>query len=190
MLTLVGQQPAAQTPTAPGAAAPKTEAKASLDPVVDYGSRLLRETAKLMGPDAPDAAMRYAGARLTCSSCHLDGGATPGTLSLLATASRYPRPSPRDGGVRDLQDRINGCMLRSMNGRTLPRDGAEIMAMVKYIEHLGRQPPPSAPPPAEPPLFKEPARAANPEAGRAVYAARCTVCHGAEGQGQIGRAHV
>lgn len=182
LLALGASQLAAQTAIAPSVETPAPAQPA--DPAVEYGGRLLRETAKLIGPDAPDAAMRYAGSRLTCSSCHFDGGATPGTLSLLATASRYPRPSPRDGGVRDLRDRINGCMLRSMNGRPLPRDGGEMNAMVRYIEHLGRLAPTGAQP-AEQPPFKEPARAADPEAGRAVYAARCTVCHGAEGQGLL-----
>jgi thiosulfate dehydrogenase len=162
-----------------------TAAAADVDATVEYGGRLLRETAKLIGPDQADPALRYAGSRLNCSSCHFDGGAVPGTLSLRQTASRYPRPSPRDGGVRDLRDRINGCMLRSMNGRALPRDGAEMIAMEKYIQHLGEQPPTGSPQPPEQAPFKEPDRAADPEAGRAVYAARCTVCHGAEGLGLL-----
>jgi thiosulfate dehydrogenase len=154
----------------------------------DYGRRLLRETAALMGPDQPDPALRYTGSHLACSSCHLDSGTKPGTLSLLRTASRYPRPSPRDGGVRDLRDRINGCMLRSMNGRELPRDSVEMMAMEAYIQSLGDQyaaESESRHKAVEQAAFVEPARAADPEAGHGVYAERCAVCHGADGEGLL-----
>jgi thiosulfate dehydrogenase len=153
---------------------------------VDYGRRLLRETPALMGPDQPDPAMRYTGARLACASCHLETGTKPGTLSLLQTASRYPRPSGRDGGVRDLRDRINGCMLRSMNGRELPRDSVEMIAMEAYVNHLGDRYAASSESrrePSEPAAFKEPDRAADPGAGEVVYGERCAVCHGADGQG-------
>lgn len=153
---------------------------------VEYGRRLLRETALLMGPDHEDPAMRYTGARLACASCHLETGTKPGTLSLMQTASRYPRPSPRDGGVRDLRDRINGCMLRSMNGRELPRDSIEMIAMEAYINQLGEIYDASSEgrrAASEPAAFAEPKRAADPVAGQVVYAERCAVCHGADGLG-------
>jgi thiosulfate dehydrogenase len=153
---------------------------------VDYGRRLLRETAALMGPDHEDPAMRFTGSRLACSSCHLDSGTKPGTLSLLQTAGRYPRPSGRDGGVGDLRDRINGCMLRSMNGKELPRDSTEMIAMELYVNYLGELYAASGESRRaanEPAAFVEPDRAADPSAGKLVYDERCAVCHGAEGQG-------
>jgi thiosulfate dehydrogenase len=153
---------------------------------VDYGRRLLRETARLLGPDQPDPARRFTGSRLACASCHLDTGTKPGTLSLLESAGRYPRPSGRDGGVRDLRDRINGCMQRSMNGRALPRDSVEMIAMEAYIDHLGQRyaaMSASRRAATEQAPFAEPARAADPVAGERVYAARCAVCHGNDGEG-------
>lgn len=153
---------------------------------VDYGRRLIRETAALMGPGHEDPAMRYSGSYMDCSSCHLDTGMRPGTLSLLQTAPLYPRFSGRDGGERDLRDRIQGCMTRSMNGRELPRDGVEMVSMEMYINQLNQQYAlmgESAREAVEPPRFKEPDRAADPEAGRLVYQERCQVCHGDDGQG-------
>lgn len=152
----------------------------------EYGRRLLRETAALMGPGHDDPEMRYSGTHLACASCHLDIGTKPGTLSLLQTSSRYPRDSGRDGGIRDLRDRINGCMQRSMNGRMLPRDSVEMIAMEAYINKLGNQyaaMSESRRTPVEPPAFVEPGRAASVEAGRAVYEDRCYVCHGVNGAG-------
>lgn len=152
----------------------------------EYGRRLLRNTGALLGPGHDDPAMRYSGTNLACASCHLDIGTKPGTLSLLQTSTRYPRDSGRDGGMRDLRDRINGCMQRSMNGSPIPRDSVEMIAMEAYINNLGDQyaaMSPSRRAPVEPPGFAEPDRAANVEAGRAVYEERCYVCHGVDGAG-------
>ena len=152
----------------------------------EYGKLLLRNTALFIGPEQDDPNMRYSGTHIDCASCHLDNGTRPGTLSLLQSADRYPRMSGRDGGIRDLKDRINGCMQRSMNGRPLPRDSVEMNAMVEYIHHLGdvyAAMGESKRTPVEPPAFREPNRAANVEAGRQVFESRCRVCHGADGSG-------
>ena len=152
----------------------------------EYGRRLLTDTSRLMGPDHEDPARRHTGIRLACASCHLGGGSEPGTLSLLQSASVYPRFSGRDGGVRDLVDRINGCMTRSMNGRALSRDSAEMVAMVAYITSLGdvyaamgegrREV-------DEPAAFKTPPRVADLSAGERVFGERCAICHGSDGAG-------
>ena len=155
-------------------------------PTAEYGQRLLRDTAAYLGPDHDDPDKRFTGTHMACASCHLDSGTRPGTLSLLATSSRYPRDSGRDGGMRDLRDRINGCMQRSMNGRPLPRDSVEMMAMEAYINGLGRQfavTAASSLVPDEPSAFAEPDRAANPMAGELVYTEHCQVCHGENGEG-------
>jgi thiosulfate dehydrogenase len=152
----------------------------------EYGRRLLTETSRLMGPDHADPARRQTGIRMACASCHLGGGTEPGTLSLLQSAAVYPRFSGRDGGMRDLVDRINGCMTRSMNGRELPRDSPEMVAMVAYVTSLGdvyaamgegqRKA-------DETTAFKTPSRAADPKAGQQVFGERCAICHGADGAG-------
>jgi thiosulfate dehydrogenase len=110
----------------------------------------------------------------------------PGTLSLLPTSTRYPRFSGRDGGIGDLRDRINGCMQRSMNGRRLPRDSVEMIAMEAYILSLGQQfaaMGESRKVSPEQAAFSEPDRAADPAAGAIVYMQRCNVCHGESGEG-------
>jgi thiosulfate dehydrogenase len=152
----------------------------------EYGRRLLTDTSRLMGPDQEDPARRHTGIRIACASCHLGGGAEPGTLSLLQSAAVYPRFSGRDGGVRDLVDRINGCMTRSMHGRELSRNSAEMVAMVAYITSLGDR---YAAMGAtrrevdEPAMFKTPPRAADLRAGERVFGDRCAICHGADGAG-------
>lgn len=161
-------------------------ARLMLVPSVEYGRRLVRETTTLMGPGHEDPAMRFSGTAMDCASCHLETGTKPGTLSLLQSSSKYPRFSGRDGGERDLRDRINGCMTRSMNGRELARDSLEMLSIEMYINNLSAQyalMSESKRATNEPPPFKEPNRAANVEAGAIVYEQRCEVCHGANGEG-------
>lgn len=152
----------------------------------DYGRRLIAETSVLMGPDQPDPALRYTGSRLQCGSCHLKAGEDPGTLSLLETDPRYPRPSGRDGVMGDIKLRIEGCMTRSMNGRVLPLDSPEMNAMAVYLKaintrfKLSNKARVAA---KEPKAFATPDRAASPDGGKKVFEARCARCHGADGLG-------
>ncbi|NDH64656.1 MAG: hypothetical protein EBY18_24090, partial [Alphaproteobacteria bacterium] len=86
----------------------------------DYGRRLIAQTAEYIGPDQADSAKRYTGARLSCGSCHLATGTETGTLTLMQVTEHYPRFSGRQGTQTDIEDRINECMQRSMNGKPLP----------------------------------------------------------------------
>jgi thiosulfate dehydrogenase len=157
----------------------------------EYGRRLLAHTAELLGPDQPDPALRYTRSRLNCSSCHLGTGTEPGTLTLLQTAEHYPRFSGRAGNWTDVEDRINECMQRSMNGAPLPMDSPEMMAMAAYLRGLGTQYASmgtSLRKAEEPPPFKTPDRAANVAMGQVVYSTRCARCHGADGLGLLASA--
>jgi thiosulfate dehydrogenase len=152
----------------------------------EYGQRLIRYTAREIGSGQTDPARRFSGNNLACASCHMESGRTPGTLSLMESASKYPAFSARDGIQGDLADRINGCMQRSMNGRPLLKDSVEMRAMISYIEQLGRQHQAmgeSRRLAAEPAAFVEPDRKADVENGSKVYRSRCLICHGANGEG-------
>jgi thiosulfate dehydrogenase len=165
---------------------PSSAPELTREPSIEYGRRLVRETAALLGPGHEDPAMRYSGTYMDCASCHLETGTKPGTLSLLQTDDRYPRFSGRDGGERDLRDRINGCMTRSMNGRELPRTSIEMLSMEMYIKNLNSQfdlMGETRRQHDEPPPFVEPDRAASVAAGEIVYQERCQVCHGENGEG-------
>ena len=134
----------------------------------EYGRRLIASTAELLGPDQPDERLRYITSRLNCASCHLGTGTEPGTLTLLQTEEHYPRFSGRAGTQTDIEDRINECMQRSMNGKPLPMDSPEMIAMAAYLRSLGAAvlgDGASLRKAEEPPPFKTPARAASPEAG-------------------------
>lgn len=154
----------------------------------EYGRRLLRETPELLGLDHPDPERRMIGNRLACASCHIDIGTEPGTLNLLQTTDHYPRFSGRAGGMTGIEDRINECMTRSMNGKPLPMDSPEMIAMASYLRSLGAQYEAmgaGAKKAQEPPSFKTPNRRADVPMGQVVYSGKCGICHGADGAGLL-----
>ncbi len=147
-----------------------------------YGERLIRRTFSVIGPEVEDPAMRYAGNNLACNSCHLDGGRQRFALSFIGAYDAYPRNMARENEVRTLTQRINGCMERSMNGRALPDDSAEIQAMIAYMRFLSEAAPEGMEGRSSPPLELLD-RPASPAAGKEVYVTYCIACHGADGQG-------
>ncbi|MEO8677585.1 MAG: c-type cytochrome [Vicinamibacterales bacterium] len=154
----------------------------------DYGRRLIAQTSEMLGPDHPDPERRYTASRLSCASCHLGTGTEPGTLNLLQVTEHYPRFSGRVNANTDIEDRINECMQRSMNGKPLPMDSPEMIAMAAYLRSLGAEYAAMGAgqkKAVEPAAFKTPNRAANLAAGQQTFTDRCSICHGADGLGLL-----
>lgn len=147
-----------------------------------YGETLIRRTYSVIGPEVADPSRRYAGNNLACGSCHLDGGRQRFGLSYIGTYDAYPRHMARENEVRTLTQRINGCLERSMNGRALPGDSAEMKAMIAYIRFLSEAAPEGLNGRATPPLELLD-RAADPAKGAEVFATYCAACHGEDGKG-------
>jgi len=101
-----------------------------------YGRRLITETQALVGPEVADPEMRYSGNNLTCQNCHLGAGTRRFALPLIGVYGAFPTYMARENEVRTLEERINGCFERSMNGRALPGEGREMKAMLAYIQFL------------------------------------------------------
>jgi thiosulfate dehydrogenase len=128
---------------------------------------------------------------LACASCHLKVGTEPGTLTLLQTDEHYPRFSGRAAAMTDIEDRINECMTRSMNGKPLPMDSPEMIAMASYLRSLGAQYEAmgaTSKHADEPAAFQMPDRRADVTAGETVYTERCAICHGTDGGGLLATA--
>jgi thiosulfate dehydrogenase len=154
----------------------------------EYGNHLVAKTTEVLGPDVANSQMRFTNSRLACASCHIGAGQEPGNLSLVAAISKYPRISPRSGGNETIQDRINGCMMRSMNGRALAESGPEMRSMVSYLRFLAEQDAATgagAKKAHEPPAFKTPNRKADFAHGELVFGKRCAACHGKDGEGLV-----
>lgn len=150
-------------------------------PATDYGRQLVSETYALVGPEVADPGMRYAGNNLACANCHLDAGTRSHGLSLVGVARKYPQALP-GGGSESIEDRVNGCMTRSMNGRPLPETGREMRAVVAYLDALAAVPG-SWGDPVEDPDPPVATGAPDPVRGQALYLDQCAACHRADGSG-------
>jgi thiosulfate dehydrogenase len=168
---------------------PKPDADAlppgSWKDTVLYGRKIISETFAVIGPEVPDLKLRYAGNNLACQSCHLNGATQKFSLPLIGVYGLFPAFMSRENEVRTLEDRIEGCMERSMNGRALPLDSKEMRAMVAYIQFLSTGLPVGQPPQGRGvPALAMLSRAADPRRGEAVYGRICAKCHQANGQGK------
>ena len=154
---------------------------------VREGRDLVTATYAYIGPNVPDTSKRYAGNNLACANCHLQAGTKKFGLPLFGLYGDFPQYSARSGGEISIEDRINSCMTRSMNGRPLPNDAPEMQAFVAYIKFLSTG---VAPDQRLPGLgagrMPELNRPANPTRGEPHYARNCAPCHGNNGSGVRG----
>jgi thiosulfate dehydrogenase len=129
-----------------------------------------------------DSLPRYVGSDLRCFSCHLREGTQAGALPLVGVYSRFPQYRPRNGLVNLLEDRINDCFERSLNGRALPREGTDMRDLIAYLAFISRgiAPPGEFPGVGLRPLDPLPGDTVR---GRGVFTADCARCHGSDGTG-------
>lgn len=153
--------------------------------LVRYGRDLTVETYRFVGPEVADPAMRLAGNNLACQTCHLHGATQPYAMPWTGVTKVFPQYRGREDRIGTIEDRINGCMQRSMAGKPLAPDSREMKAFVAYMEFLSRDVPQGARIiGAGVEKFAVPDRRANPERGAVVFAETCAVCHGEDGLGK------
>jgi thiosulfate dehydrogenase len=152
--------------------------------LVRRGRDLVTATYAHIGPEVPNSAKRFAGNNLACSNCHLEAGTKKFGLPLFGLVELFPQYSARLGVEITIEDRVNSCMTRSMNGRALPSDSPEMQAVVAYIRFLSSGVPAGK---ALPGLgagsMPELDRAADPVRGKTIYANACLACHNTNGSG-------
>jgi thiosulfate dehydrogenase len=177
--------------------APKAYPKGELGRMVQLGEEVMSKT------NTHPMTKDLVGNSLQCKSCHLPGkDGKPGTfLSLgtfIGTAAAFPAYSPREKTVQTLQDRINNCFMRSMNGKRPIIDTEVSIAMAAYITWLSEGTPikMDAKRPVHPKYSEFWARNAKKFAklqkkathlnylnGQKLYIQKCSVCHGKKGAG-------
>ena len=187
VLGVFGSAASAQAPAPAAWPEPKVETLPSgaFKEMVTYGRRLFNETYSIIGPEVADTNMRYSGNNLSCQSCHLGSGAQRFALPMVGVYGAFPTYMAREDEVRTLEERIQGCMERSMNGRELPLGGKEMKAYLAYIQFVSTGVPVGrATEGRGSPMLPMLDRAADPKRGADVYASNCAVCHQADGQGK------
>lgn len=75
------------------------------------------------------------GNELTCMSCH-SGGNLSGAQPLEGVTKQYPQYRSRDDAVGSMEDRVNGCMRRSMNGEEIAKDSEEMRSIIAYLDFI------------------------------------------------------
>ena len=129
-----------------------------------------------------DSLPKNVGNRLRCVSCHMGDGQQPNKMPFVGVYARFPQYRPRSATVEIIEDRINDCFERSMNGKALPRDSRPMRDIVAYLAFLSYGIPVGAQVEGQgvarlEPLVGDTAR------GRELFKSKCTQCHGADGQG-------
>ena len=143
-----------------------------------YGKRLLNETKRLL----PD----NVGANMNCNSCHVAQGKAHFGAPYINTVNSFPQMNPRAERVVSLETRVNGCFMRSMNGKPLAVEGKEMRAIIAYMQWLAQDVPHGGQVqelvnsgPIDMSLTPDPVR------GQQIYAQQCATCHGQNGEGML-----
>ncbi|KIL05230.1 cytochrome C [Stutzerimonas stutzeri] len=139
------------------------------------GARLNIDTARMLPNNV--------GNKLNCASCHLNAGTVADGSPYVGVSAFFPSYAPRAGRVITLEDRINGCFLRSMNGKPLPITSDEMKAMVAYFDWMKRETKPEDKVEGRGVGKIDQRLIPNTENGKRIYAAQCALCHGDNGEG-------
>src|SRR5262245_25635976 len=97
---------------------------------VRYGLELMLNTAYYIGPEGIYG--KYLGNKLNCTNCHQQAGTKPFSFNLVRSHAIYPQYRAREGKVLTLTQRINNCIERPHNGKPLPPDSREMVALLSY----------------------------------------------------------
>jgi thiosulfate dehydrogenase len=151
---------------------------------VRYGRELMLHTAYLIGPDGING--KYLGNKMNCTNCHQDAGTKAFSFNLMLSHEQYPQYRAREGKVLTLAERINNCIARPHNGKPLPLDSREMVALLSYLRWINGFVPHNT-------VFKGaenleilfPERAASSKRGAELFQLHCQRCHGAEGGGKV-----
>ena len=137
---------------------------------------------KLIFDETPKYAPAYVGNKLACNDCHIQSGTAAYAAPMIDLAGLFPMFNKRAGHVISLENRIQECFARSEAGSPPATSSSEVQALVAYINWLSRDGVKGKAWPGRG-LVKIPALKGDPVAGKAVYAAQCAGCHGADGVG-------
>lgn len=148
------------------------------------GHELVNDTSKVLRQDAASAEDGQKRINeLSCSSCHAGAGLEEDSSPLVGVAAKYPNFIARSGDIVTLEERINGCMVRSMNGEAFVEDDEDLDAMIAYFKYISE----GIPVGAELPWLaqNEMKEVPTPDvaAGEEKFQQSCISCHAQDGSG-------
>lgn len=140
--------------------------------------------------DPRSNAGQFVGNSMACKNCHMDNGRKADSSPMWAAWVSYPQYRKKTGTINTMEDRIRGCFLYSMNAPASasggpPPPGSDVYRDLEaYFHWLAKGASTGTkmkgagyPTPPLPDGGYDPAR------GAEVFQAKCTACHGPDGQG-------
>lgn len=151
--------------------------------LIRYGQLLVSRTAVFFGPRG--TLDKHANG-MSCQNCHLKAGTQPWGNNFGGVSSTYPKFRERRGAVESIPQRITDCFERSLNGLSPDSDSREMKAFIIYMQWLGANVPKGKKPAGSGlAALAIPDRAADPGKGKMIYASKCQLCHGRDGEGVL-----
>lgn len=120
---------------------------------------------------------------LSCTSCHAGAGIEEDSSSFVGISAVYPMYIPRSGQIVTLEERINGCMVRSMDGQKFADDDEDLDAMVAYLTYISEGIPTGAELPWRNLNSLEDLPTPSVADGEKMYQQSCIACHAGDGSG-------
>lgn len=142
---------------------------------IQEGKKLLTETRQRLPNNV--------GNGLNCTNCHLAGGTVGNAGPWIGIWGVFPEYRSRSGKLISLQERVNDCLERSMNGKALAYNSVEMNNILAYMQWLSSGVPTGVSVNGRGVGSMDRKLVPNAINGKQVYAAKCASCHGAEGLG-------
>lgn len=120
---------------------------------------------------------------LSCTSCHAGAGLEEDSSSLVGMSAVYPMYIARSGQIVTLEERINGCMVRSMDGQKFAPGDEDMDAMVAYMTYISEGIPVGADLSWRHRNSLDELPTPNVADGEQMYQQSCIACHAGDGSG-------
>ena len=148
------------------------------------GHELINDTSQVLRSEAASVedGERAVNA-LSCTSCHAGAGLDENSSSLVGMTAVYPEYISRSDQIVTIEERINGCMVRSMNGEPFAEDDEDLDAMVTYLQYISTGIPVNADLPWRKTNVMENVPIPDVAAGEALFQQSCIACHAQDGSG-------
>jgi len=172
---------------------PKQYPQGNLGKIIQLGEDIMSNT------NTHPLTKDIVGNQLKCISCHLPGddnraGTRNSIGTFLNVATRYPQYKEREGVTQTLQDRIDNCFMRSMDGERPIIDSKASIAMYTYVTwvstgskiNLDTRTNHSKDFANNLKKFSDIIKKSthkNYETGKKLFTSQCASCHGTKGEG-------
>ena len=133
--------------------------------------------------DTAQYAPEHVGNELACATCHLEGGTSKASITLVGVAATYPRFLPSHGYSADLAQKVQDCFARNLNAAPPALDSRTMQAVLAYLHWISKDIPVYAKLPWALPAKLDSSHKPDAANGANVYADNCASCHGDAGDG-------